>query len=93
MGSTIGTPSVRTGLTSDVYLTIAGNRPPEPGATEVQLEVFLKPFITWLWIGGLLMALGTVLAAFPGSRRRRPIDPVSAPVPERRPEPEVVAGG
>jgi cytochrome c-type biogenesis protein CcmF len=93
MGSTIGTPSVRTGLTNDVYLTIAGNRPPEPGATEVQLEVFLKPFITWLWIGGLLMAVGTVLAAFPGSRRRRPVDPVSAPVPERRPEPEVVAGG
>jgi hypothetical protein len=27
------------------------------------------------------MAVGTVLAAFPGERRRRPIDPVSAPVP------------
>jgi cytochrome c-type biogenesis protein CcmF len=92
MGSTIGTPSVRTGLTSDVYLTIAGNRPPEAGASEVHLEVFLKPFIVWLWIGGLLMALGTVLAAFPGGRRRLPVDPVSAPVPERQPEPEAVVG-
>jgi cytochrome c-type biogenesis protein CcmF len=36
----------------------------------------------WLWIGGLLMAFGTLLAAFPGARRRRPVDPVSAPVPE-----------
>ena len=26
------------------------------------------------------MAVGTVLAAFPGSRRRRPTDPVSAPI-------------
>ena len=29
---------------------------------------------------GLVMAIGTLLAAFPGSRRRRAIDPVSAPV-------------
>ena len=81
MGTTIGTPSVRTGPIGDVYLTIAGNRPPAPGADTVQLEVFLKPLIMWLWIGGLLMAVGTLLAAFPGTRRRKPIDPVSAPVP------------
>ena len=36
--------------------------------------------ILWLWVGGLVMAIGTVLAAFPGTRRRRPIDPVSAPI-------------
>jgi hypothetical protein len=30
------------------------------------------------------MAVGTLLAAWPG-RRRRPTDPVSAPVPEREP--------
>ena len=65
MGIPIGTPSVRAGLTGDVYLTIAGNRPPEVGASEVHLEVFLKPLIIWLWIGGLMMAVGTLFAAFP----------------------------
>ena len=69
MGIPIGTPSVRSGLTGDVYLTIAGNRPPEVGASEVHLEAFLKPLIMWLWVGGLMMALGTLLAAFPGNRR------------------------
>ena len=64
MGIPIGTPSVRAGLTGDVYLTIAGNRPPEVGGSEVHLEVFLKPLIIWLWIGGLMMALGTLFAAF-----------------------------
>jgi cytochrome c-type biogenesis protein CcmF len=93
MGTTIGTPSVRTGPTSDVYLTIAGNRPPTPGADEVQLEVFLKPLIMWLWVGGLLMAVGTVLAAFPGTRRRRPTDPVSAPIAEPESERQEVAVG
>jgi cytochrome c-type biogenesis protein CcmF len=34
----------------------------------------------WLWIGGGVMAAGTVLAAFPG-RRRSPLDPVSATAP------------
>ena len=71
-GIQIGTPSVRSGLTGDVYLTIAGNRPPDVGASEVQLEVFLKPLIVWLWIGGLLMAVGTRV-------RRVPRQPPPAP--------------
>ena len=80
MGTTIGTPSVRTGLTHDVYLTIAGTNPPVPGDATVTIEVFRKPLILWMWVGGLLMAVGTILAAFPGKRRRNPLDPVSAPV-------------
>jgi cytochrome c-type biogenesis protein CcmF len=93
MGTSIGTPSVKAGPTGDVYLTIAGNRPPDPAGDEVHLEVFLKPLVIWLWIGGLLMAAGTVLAAFPGDRRRRPIDPVSAPVPVAATEHEEVPVG
>ena len=80
MGQAIGTPSVMTTPTHDVYLTIAGTGAPQPGADEVRLEIFYKPLTVWLWIGGALMAFGTVLAAFPGRRRRNPIDPVSAPV-------------
>ncbi len=80
MGRDIGTPSVRTGLAEDVYLTL------DPGAaagdTTATIRVFVKPMILWLWIGGAIMAIGTLLAAFPGSRRRRAIDPVSAPTPE-----------
>lgn len=82
LGEDIGTPSVRTGVTKDVYLTIApGAVRPAPGDTQVTLQVFVKPMIVWLWIGGGFMAVGTLLAAFPGSRRRRPTDPVSAPIP------------
>jgi len=83
MGTPIGTPSVVTGLTHDIYLTIAGTQAPQPGASEARLEVFDKPLVLWLWIGGGLMAVGTVLAAFPGRRRRNPTDPVSSPIPAR----------
>ena len=79
-GIQIGTPSVRGGLTGDVYLTIAGNRPPDVGASEVQLEVFLKPLIVWLWIGGLMMAIGTLLRRVP----RQPA-PATRSIRSRRP--------
>ncbi len=71
---------MRTGLTNDVYLTIAPSAvAPVPTDREVTLRVFVKPMVLWLWIGGAVMAIGTILAAFPG-RRRRPTEPVSAPV-------------
>jgi cytochrome c-type biogenesis protein CcmF len=88
-GSLIGTPSVKTGLTEDVYLTVT--RLPEEGSDMVTLRVIIQPMALWLWVGGGVMALGTVLAAWPGRRRRPPTDPVSAPVPvEDLPEPVVV---
>ena len=76
MGTDIGTPSVRTGFTKDIYLTL--EKATEAGATEAQIKVFIKPMILWMWIGGGLVAIGTVLAAFPGRRRRNPVAPVSA---------------
>jgi cytochrome c-type biogenesis protein CcmF len=46
----------------------------------VKIKVFIKPMVLWLWIGGGLMGVGTLLSAFPGSRRK-PTDATSAPVP------------
>jgi cytochrome c-type biogenesis protein CcmF len=77
-GATVGTPSVRTGFAKDVYLTLEPGA--EPGGTVAVIRVFVKPMILWLWVGGGVMAVGTLLAAFPGSRRRKATDPVSAPI-------------
>ena len=77
-GQLIGTPSVKTGITEDVYLTIT--RLPETPGGAVTLRVIIQPLALWLWVGGGVMAFGTILAAWPG-RRRRPTDPASAPVP------------
>ena len=76
-GQAIGTPSVRTGLTEDVYLALGPGTDLDEGV--VALRVIVQPMIVWLWVGGSLMFVGTFLAAFPG-RRRDPLDPVSAPV-------------
>jgi cytochrome c-type biogenesis protein CcmF len=81
-GQSVGTPSVQTSPFGDVYLSLIAL--PEGGAEdgEIVLRVIYEPMVVWLWIGGGVIALGTVLAAFPG-RRRKGTDPVSAPVPER----------
>ena len=77
-GSQVPTPSVRNGLVNDIYLTL------EPSVkfngTDAPIKIFIKPLVVWLWIGGMMMAAGTVLAGFPGRRRRVPTDPVSAPI-------------
>jgi cytochrome c-type biogenesis protein CcmF len=90
MGADIGTPSVRTGWNEDIYLTLGQGV--APGDTEATIRVFIKPMILWLWIGGAVMALGTLLAAFPGSRRRNAIDPVSAPIGLEGSDPDDAAG-
>ena len=75
IGMNVGTPSVRTGFGSDIYLTL--EPPVRQDSNEARIKVFIKPLILGLWIGSGLMAVGTVLAAFPG-KRRKPTDPTSA---------------
>lgn len=83
---TIGTPSVAWGLREDVYLTLSVS--PESEGGPAVIGVIVEPLVSWLWIGGGVMALGTLLAVWPGQRRRRPTDPSTMPAAE---EPVLVA--
>lgn len=85
---TIGTPSVRSTLTDDVALSVIDIKSGDDGA--VTIRVTVQPLIIWLWIGGGIMAVGTLLAVFPG-RRRDPLSAVSAPVPESAPRERTVS--
>lgn len=64
----VGTPSVRTGLLRDVYLTVA-SAPTERGP--VTFGVAVNPMVLWLWLGGAVMAVGTGLALVPADDGRR----------------------
>jgi len=74
---TIGIPAVRSNPVDDVAMSVLSFPEDDPGA--VVLRVTVQPLIIWLWIGGAVMAVGTLLSIVPG-KRRRPTDPVSAPV-------------
>jgi cytochrome c-type biogenesis protein CcmF len=87
-GQTIQEPSVRTTWRDDIALTVfLGDWPNGP----VQIRAVVQPLIAWMWVGAGLVVLGTILAAFPG-RRRRPTDPVSAApaTPSEPAEPDLV---
>jgi hypothetical protein len=72
----VGTPAIDSSWRDDLYLTIASI--PDKG-TVWTFGVVEQPLVMWLWIGAGLVGVGSVLSAIPG-RRRRPTDPVSAPV-------------
>ncbi len=67
-GMQVPTPSVRAGFTEDLFLVL--DQSPEQADGPIRLRVIVRPMISWLWAGGALMALGTLLAVFPGNRRR-----------------------
>ena len=86
----IGSPSVRTGPLSDVYLTLVV---PPDGAGVAVIGVNVQPLVAWLWTGGAVMGFGTFLAAWPGRHRRRPVapEPAAPGEPAPRPEPATVS--
>jgi len=84
-GAAIGTPSVRTGVLRDVYLTLVSS-PDQDG--RVTIGVQLSPLVVWLWIGGGIIVFGTGVAVWPARRARRrglagsgPFEPSAPPVP------------
>lgn len=74
-GQVVGHPATLTSARRDVQLSVV-RLPSETGGNLV-LRITVQPLIVWLWVGGAVMLVGIVLAAFPG-RRRRPTAPTSA---------------
>jgi hypothetical protein len=61
-----------------VYLTLVSS-PNESGRITVGVQT--EPLTVWLWIGGGLMAIGTIIALAPRVRRRVPVERIVVPPP------------
>jgi len=64
----VGTPAIDSNPFRDVYLTLASS--PANGNGPVTIDVIVQPLVLWLWVGGAIVAVGSLLAAVPGRRRR-----------------------
>jgi cytochrome c-type biogenesis protein CcmF len=69
-------PSTKVGLRStpfeDLYVVLAGWDGDGPSA-RVSLAVFVNPLVSWIWAGGVLLLLGTIITMWPApapSRQR-----------------------
>jgi len=61
----IATPAVRSFIDEDLYLTLMSFDPQGAHAT---VRVIVNPGVPWLWIGGMIIGLGAILAVAPQRR-------------------------
>ena len=55
----------------DVYVVLNGW---ETGGKTATFTIYINPLTTWMWIGGLVLVLGTLIAAWPHSSRRSSVN-------------------
>ncbi len=67
--------AIYSSLARDLYVVYAGNDE-RTGAPEI--HAFMNPLVHWIWLGGLVLVLGTLLAMIPSAR---PVMTASARVP------------
>jgi cytochrome c-type biogenesis protein CcmF len=53
----------------DVYVVLNGW---EDGGATATFTIYINPLTAWMWVGGLVLVLGTLIAAWPHSTRRSP---------------------
>ncbi len=63
----IPTPDVLYTLWHDLYLNIAGTVSPEQSF--VTLRAIQSPLVTWIWLGGAIIVLGTAIALSPNGHK------------------------
>jgi cytochrome c-type biogenesis protein CcmF len=58
--------AIHSTLKEDLYVVLAGHE-----EDIASFKVLVTPLVIWLWIGGVVMALGTIFAMLPDSRKGR----------------------
>ncbi|TNE86169.1 MAG: heme lyase CcmF/NrfE family subunit [Deltaproteobacteria bacterium] len=74
----IPAPDVRAGFTHDYYLSLMAVAPDN---SWVSLKVMRTPFVTWIWLGTLITAFGTLIALWPTRARARATAPSAQGAP------------
>jgi cytochrome c-type biogenesis protein CcmF len=60
-------PAVRSTLQDDFYVLVVGSEGPDA----TTFKVYHNPLVNFVWLGGGVFILGTLVAAWPSSSKRR----------------------
>ena len=69
--------AIRSTVQEDLYLILSALDDMEAAvngdsnAQGIDLQVLIKPFVGWIWFGGMMLAMGTIVALWPNVDRRR----------------------
>ena len=61
-------PDKRSTLADDLYVILAGW---EGSGETASFKAYINPLVNWLWIGGVVFILGTIVAAWPTEQERK----------------------
>jgi cytochrome c-type biogenesis protein CcmF len=61
--SPVGRAVHRTTFTEDLYLILSGFS--ELEKNQATLKVLVRPLVVWMWVGGFVIAFGTLIAILP----------------------------
>jgi cytochrome c-type biogenesis protein CcmF len=59
--------AIRTSPREDLYVVLAGQ---DPDSKKAIIQVFINPLVMWVWVGGVVLLLGTLLALVPSRVER-----------------------
>jgi cytochrome c-type biogenesis protein CcmF len=65
-GQPMTIPKVISTISEDFYILLVNWEP--TSATQATFRAYLNPLINWLWAGGLVFVIGTLIAAWPDPR-------------------------
>jgi cytochrome c-type biogenesis protein CcmF len=63
----LGHVAIRSSLSEDLYVVLAGQ---DPDTKKAIIQVFINPLVMWVWVGGAVVFLGTLLALIPSRVER-----------------------
>jgi cytochrome c-type biogenesis protein CcmF len=69
--------AIRSTAREDLYLILSavndiqGALGNEPGSQGIDLQVLVKPLVSWIWLGTLMLAFGAIIALWPNAERGR----------------------
>jgi cytochrome c-type biogenesis protein CcmF len=68
-GQPMTIPAIRSTISEDFYVLLVNWEPTT--AAEATFRVYFNPLINWVWAGGLIFVLGTLIAAWPDPRKEK----------------------
>jgi cytochrome c-type biogenesis protein CcmF len=63
----VPTPDVRSSIKGDLYVNLMAF---EPNGANATVKVIIEPLVPWIWFGGLVIVLGSIVGMFHSGRRK-----------------------
>ncbi len=87
----VPTPDVKSNIKGDLYVNLMAF---EANGANATIKVIVEPLVPWIWFGGMVIVIGSIIGMFHSGRRAVPVrkPPAGTPsnAPESAPEEEAV---